>query len=284
LNVVWAQGVQLLATEAAKEEQSPFLTLLEHLNPHHYAFMPTWTVGKIDLSITNAVINIWLAAFLVVAVFSVAASKKQLVPKGIQNVIEVMTNFVKDNIVYSVMKPADARTWYPYIGTIFFFILFLNLVGLIPVIGFTATSNIWVTLAFAVGVYGLAVAIGISRHGFFTFWKKTLIPEGLPGKNPITRGLAKGFFLVIETISQIARPFSLAVRLFANMLADHVILLIFVGFIFLASGIFLVVMVPVAMALEIVFTAFALFVAFIQAVIFAFLSTIYINDALHPGH
>jgi F-type H+-transporting ATPase subunit a len=68
------------------------------------------------------------------------------------------------------------------------------------------------------------------------------------------------------------------------MLADHVILLIFVGFIFLASGVFLLVIVPVAMALEIVFTAFALFVAFIQAVIFAFLSTIYINDALHPGH
>jgi F-type H+-transporting ATPase subunit a len=281
---VWAQGVQLLATEAA-EEQSPFLTLLGHLNPHHYAFMgEPWMVGKIDLSITNAVVNIWIAAFLCVAVFSIAASKRQIVPKGIQNVVEVMTNFVKDNIVYSVMKPADARAWYPYIGTIFFFILFLNLVGLIPVIGFTPTSNIWVTLAFAVGVYGLAVAIGISRHGFFTFWKKTLIPDGLPGKGPVGKALITVFFLILEIISQLARPVSLAVRLFANMVADHVILLVFVGFIFLVSGLALAIILPVALTLEIVFTAFALFVAFIQAVIFAFLSTLYINDALPPGH
>ena len=193
-------------------------------------------------------------------------------------------DFVKDNIVYSVMKPADARTWFPYIGTIFFFILFLNLVGLIPWIGFTPTSNIWVTLAFAVGVYALAVAIGISRHGFFTFWRKTLIPEGLPGKGPVGKALIKVFFLLLEIISQLARPVSLAVRLFANMVADHVILLVFVGFIFLVPTVALIVMLPIAMALEIVFTAFAIFVAFIQAVIFAFLSTLYINDALHPGH
>jgi F-type H+-transporting ATPase subunit a len=283
LNVVWAQAAQFLAQQTA-EEESPFIKLLEHLVPHRYGWSPKIALGPIDMTVTNAVVNIWLAAFLVVVLFWAASRKRAIVPRGIQNAIEVSVDWVKDNIVYTVMKPADARVWFPYIGTIFFFIFFLNAVGLIPYIGYTPTSNIYVTLAFAVGVYGLAVAIGISRHGFFTFWRKTLIPEGLPGKGPVSRGLTKGFFFVIETISQIARPFSLAVRLFANMLADHVILLIFVGFIFLASGIFLVLMVPVAMALEIVFTAFALFVAFIQAVIFAFLSTIYINDALHPGH
>jgi F-type H+-transporting ATPase subunit a len=283
LNVVWTQGAQLLAAEAA-EEPSPFLVLLEHLNPHHYSWAPTWMLGPIDLSFTNAVLNIWIAAFLTVGVFWVAASKRSIVPKGIHNFVEVSMNWVKDNMVYSVMKPADGRVWFPYIATIFFFIFFLNLVGLVPWIGFTPTSNIWVTLAFAFGVYGLAVAIGISRHGFFTFWKKTLIPEGLPGKSAVTKALVTVFFFFLEIISQLARPVSLAVRLFANMVADHVILLVFVGFIFLVSGIFLVIMVPVAMTLEIVFTAFALFVAFIQAVIFAFLSTLYINDALHPGH
>jgi F-type H+-transporting ATPase subunit a len=283
VNMVWAQGAQLAAEKAA-EDKSPFIELLSHLNPHHYSWAPKWTLGPIDLSITNAVVNIWLAALLTVLLFWVAARKRAIVPRGIQNGIEVAMDFVKENIVYTVMKPADARVWFPYIGTIFFFILFLNLVGLIPWIGFTPTSNIWVALAFAVGVYALAVAIGISRHGFFTFWRKTLIPEGLPGKGPIGRALIKVFFFFLEIISQLARPFSLAVRLFANMVADHTILLVFVGFIFLASGILLVILVPVALALEIVFTAFAIFVAFIQAVIFAFLSTLYINDALHPGH
>jgi F-type H+-transporting ATPase subunit a len=283
LNVVWAQAAQLVA-QGKSAEPSPFLVLLEHLNPHHYGWAPKIMWGPIDLSITNAVVNIWLSAFLVIALFWAASAKRSIVPKGIQNVIESSMDFVKDNMVYSVMRPEDARVWFPYIGTIFFFILFLNSVGLIPWIGFTPTSNIWVTLAFAVGVYGLSVAIGISRHGFFTYWKKTLIPEGLPGKGPIGKALITVFFVLLEIISQLARPVSLAVRLFANMVADHVILLVFVGFIFLVSGIALVVMVPVAMALEIVFFMFAMFVAFIQAVIFAFLSTLYINDALHPGH
>lgn len=274
----------LLAAEQGAEEESPFVILLEHLVPHQYGWAPTWEVAGIDFSLTNAVVNIWLSALLVMVVFWVAASKRSIVPKGIHNAIEVSMDFVKDNIVYTVMSPKDARVWFPFIGTIFFFILFMDLIGLVPYIGFTPTSNIFVTSALAIGVYLLAVAIGVSRHGFFTFWKKTLIPAGLPGKNPITKGVAVGFFLLVETISQLARPFSLAVRLFANMLADHVILLIFVGFIFIVSGVALVVILPLAMVLEIVFTGFALFVAFIQAVIFAFLSAIYINDALHPGH
>lgn len=270
--------------ENAAEEPSPFLILLEHLVPHQYGWAPDWHAGPIDLSITNAVVNIWLAAALVILVFRMAVSKPKLVPSGVQNAVEVAIDWIKDNIVYSVMKPADARVWFPFIGTIFFFIFFMNAVGLIPWLGFTPTSNIFVTGAMALMVYLLAVVIGISRHGFFSFWKHTLLPEGLPGKNPITKGVATGFFLLVETISQLARPFSLAVRLFANMLADHVILLIFVGFIFLVGGFGLIVVLPLAMALEVIFTGFALFVAFIQAVIFSFLSTIYINDALHPGH
>ncbi|MGH2708034.1 MAG: F0F1 ATP synthase subunit A [Actinomycetota bacterium] len=271
---------------AAQEggEQSPFLVLLEHLVPHRYGWSPDIAIGPFDLSISNAVVNIWLAVALVIGLFWAASSKPNIVPRGIQNLIEVAMDWVKDNIVYSVMRPADARIWFPFTATIFFFILFMNSVGLIPVIGFTPTSNIFLTATLAFGVYLLAIAIGMARHGVFHFWKVTLIPEGLPGKNPIVKGLVTGFFLLVESISQLARPFSLAVRLFANMLADHVILLIFVGFIFLAGGAVLVAVLPLAMALEIVFTGFALFVAFIQAVIFSFLSTIYINDALHPGH
>lgn len=270
----------LLAQEAA-EKPNPFRELLEHLVPHHYGWAPNWEIGSLDFSITNAVLNMWLAVAVVIGIFWIAASKPRLVPRGLQNAVEAASDFVKDQVVYSVMSPADARAWFPFIATIFFFILSMNLIGLIPYVGFTPTGNIFVTLALALSVWLLAVGIGMVKHGVFTFWKKTLVPSGIPvALLPL--------MILIEIISQIARPFSLAVRLFANMFADHVILLVFVGFIFLVGGgsaaLGHFAIVPVAMAGEIVFTGFAMFVAFIQAVIFAFLSTIYINEALHPGH
>ena len=270
-----------LAAQAAEEEPSPFLILLGHLVPHHYGWAPKWEIGGFDFSITNAVLNMWLAAGIVMLIFWVAASKPRLVPKGIQNAVEAATDFLKDQIVYSVMSPKDGRTWFPFIATVFFFVFAMNFVGLIPYIGFTPTSNIYVAGALALSVYVLAISIGMAKNGVFTFWKKTLIPPDIPkAMMPL--------MIPIEIVSQIARPFSLAVRLFANMLADHVILLIFVGFIFLVGGgafsLAHLAVIPLAMALEIIFTAFGMFVAFIQAVIFAFLTTIYINEALHPGH
>lgn len=270
----------MLFAAEAEEETSPFVELINHLAPHQYGWAPTWEIAGIDLSITNAVFNMWLAAFLVMAVFWVAASKRKLVPSGIQNFVEVTMDFIKSNIVYSVMKPKDAKAWFPYVAATFLFILFMNLVGLVPWIGFTATSNIWVAGALAVNLYLMAVAIGMAKHGPFTFWRKTVVPPDVP------KALLP-LMVPIEIISQLARPFSLAVRLFANMLAGHVILYIFVGFIFLAGSSFAlahVAVIPVAMVLETGFTAFEVFVSFIQAVIFAFLATIYINDALHPGH
>ncbi|MEX0790386.1 MAG: F0F1 ATP synthase subunit A [Actinomycetota bacterium] len=268
-----------LATEAAESvEESPFTELVGHLSPHHYGWAPHWEIGGIDLSPTNAVVNIWLAGFLCVAIFWMAAKKRQLVPSGVQNVIEVMIDFVKVNIVYSVMNTKDGRKWFPFVGTVFFFIFFLNAVGLIPWIGFTATANIFVTATLALMVYLLAVVIGMSKNGPLKFWVKTLVPPDIPkAMLPL--------MVPIEVISQIARPLSLAVRLFANMLADHLMLYVFAGFIFLAAGSAVIYgILPVSLLFMIVFTAFALFVAFIQAVIFAFLTTIYINDALHPGH
>jgi F-type H+-transporting ATPase subunit a len=272
-----------LPLAAHKDPQEIFNVLLEHLVPHKYSWTPHWAIGGLDLSPTNAVINIWGATILVILIFMTAASKPKIVPKGIQNMIEVAMSFVKEQIVDSVMKPSDAKTWFPFVATIFFFIFMMNAIGLIPYVGYTPTSNVFVTAALAVGVYVLAVFIGVARHGPFKFFSKTLVPDGLPGKG-VGKAAVVFFFVIIEIISQIARPFSLAVRLFANELADHVILLIFAGFIFLAGGVLLVAIVPLSVALEVVFTMFALFVAFIQAVIFAFLSTIYINDALHPGH
>lgn len=266
----------ILVAEAA-EETNPIIEVIKHLSPHRYSWSPEINVAGLDLSITNAVLNIWLASALVIGFFWAAASRPAIVPRGLQNLIEVARDWVRTNLVFQSMSPGDARVWGPFVETIFFFILFLNMIGLIPGIGFTPTSNIFVTSALAISVYVLAVSVGMARNGPLTFWKKTLVLEGIP--KPLVP-----LMVVIEMVSQLARPFSLAVRLFANMLADHVILLIFVGFIFLSGGFLLVIVLPVALALEIVFTGFALFVAFIQAVIFAYLSAFYINDALHPGH
>ena len=272
-------SLALLATEAAEAaEESPFTELTSHLSPHHYSWSPHWQVGPFDLSPTNAVLNIWLAALLCVGIMWIAARRRSLVPTGLQNFIEVAVDFVKANIVYSVMSSKDGRQWFPFVATIFFFVFFLNSVGLIPYFGFTATANIFVTATLALIVYLLAVSIGMAKNGPLKFWVKTLVPPDIPkAMLPL--------MVPIEIISQIARPLSLAVRLFANMLADHMMLLVFAGFIFLAAGSAVVFgILPISLIFMIIFTAFAIFVAFIQAVIFAFLTTIYINDALHPGH
>lgn len=268
----------VLAQQA--EKGSPFAELIGELAPRLYSWSPRWKIGGLDMSVTNAVVNMWLAAAICVGIIWIGARKRRLVPSGLQNAIEVAVDFVKVNIVYSVMSPKDARRWFPFVGTVFFFIFLMNAMGLVPYIGYSPTVNIWVTGALAVNIYLMAVAIGMAKHGVFKFWKKTLVPPDVPT-------WLLPLMIPIEMISQLARPLSLAVRLFANMLADHLILLVFLGFIFLAGSTFVlghVFIIPVAMSLDIVFTAFAIFVAFIQAVIFAFLTTIYINDALHPGH
>ncbi|MGQ0679925.1 MAG: F0F1 ATP synthase subunit A [Actinomycetota bacterium] len=267
----------ILAT-AAEGEPDVFGELTSHLSPHRYGWAPRWEIAGMDLSFTNAVFNIWLAAFLCVGVFMIAAKKRALVPHGISNAIEVAIDFVKTNIVYSVMSAKDGKKWFPLIATLFFFIFFMNTVGLIPYFGFTATANIFVTFTLALIVYLLAISVGMAKNGVGKFWIKTLVPPDIPkAMLPL--------MVPIEIISQLARPLSLAVRLFANMLADHMMLLVFAGFIFLAAGsAVLVGILPISLLFMIIFTAFALFVAFIQAVIFGFLTTIYLNDALHPGH
>lgn len=258
----------------AAAKSNPISEVIKHLSPHTYSWSPEWG----SFSITNAVLNIWLAAGAVILLFWIAASKPKIVPSGVQNLIEVGRDFIRDNLVYQAMpRPDDVRVWGPFIEALFFFILLMNAIGLLPGIGFTPTSNIFVTAGLAFTVYVVAIVIGMFRNGPFTFWKKSLAPEGVPK-------MILPLMILIELISHLFRPVSLSVRLFANMLADHLIILLFAGFIFLVGLSFAAVMDFLFLPAMIVFTAFALFVSFIQAVIFAFLSAFYINEALHPGH
>mgnify|MGYP003681882779 CR=1 FL=1 len=242
---------------------------LHHFRLHPMIHLPH--IGPIDPSINMAVISMWVATALVFVIFFLASRKVSLVPKGIQNFVEVIVQFVRDEFILGIMGK-EGMPYLPFILTLFVFIWFCNLSGLIPGF-FTPTSNIFVTGTLAVMVFFVTHGIGIVRHGPFKYFKGW-VPKGVPA------ALAPVLF-IIEIPSAFAKPFSLAVRLFANMLAGHIAILIFLGMIIQYKSLiiapFPVLGCVIIMILELLFTA-------LQAYIFAILSSLYIGDAVHGGH
>ncbi len=225
----------------------------------------------VDLSINKAVIAMWIASFLVFLLLYLAARRKELVPRGLQNVMETLVQFLREEVVIGMMGK-EGLPWFPFIATLFFFILGCNLIGLIPG-SFTPTSNIFVTATLAMVVFISVQLAGIYKHGLLGHiggW----IPRGVPVAVAI-------IMFPIEVISQIAKPFSLAVRLFANMLAGHLVIISLLGLIFLFKS-YLIAVFPVLGAVAI----FMLEIGFslIQAYIFTVLSAMYIADAIHGAH
>jgi F-type H+-transporting ATPase subunit a len=165
--------------------------------------------------------------------------------------------------------------FFPFVFSLFMFILLLNLMGLVPY-AFTVTSHIIITFAMAMLVIGTVIVYGFLKHG--THFLGLFVPSGVPG-------WLLPLLVVIEVISFISRPISLSVRLFANMLAGHIALKIFAGFVgtLLAAG-FWSILAPIPLALTVALTALEVLVAVLQAYVFATLTSIYLNDALHPGH
>jgi len=166
--------------------------------------------------------------------------------------------------------------FFPLVFSLFMFVLFSNLLGLVPYT-FTVTSQIIVTFAFAALVIGTVIVYGLVRHG--SHFLHLFVPSGVPA-------LLMPFIVLIEIISFISRPVSLSVRLFANMLAGHITLKVFGGFVALmigASGV-AAFLAPLPMAAIVLLTAFELLVAVLQAYVFAILTCVYLNDAIHPGH
>jgi F-type H+-transporting ATPase subunit a len=215
-----------------------------------------------------------LLAFVLTAAFMIYAGRKaSLVPKGASNVAEAGVEFVRDNVVIDVMGE-EGRKYVPFVATVFFFILFNNVLGLIP--GFKpGTGTMGTTVTWAVFVFVLYNFIGIKKHGVFKYLG-SFVPHGTP------KALAPLIWL-LEFISHIVRPLTLSVRLFANMFAGHVILGIFalftVLFVEMASAVSIVAVLP--FILQIAMYAFEVFVAFIQAYVFTILTAVYIGGALH---
>ncbi len=223
--------------------------------------------------LTNHVMFMLIASILLIFALSRAASsyKKSFVPTGFTNLIEIFIVFIRDEVV----KPTIGKGYekfLPFLLTVFFFILTINFLGLIPN-GSTATGNIAVTSGLALISFFMTQAAGIKKNGFLGYFKG-LIPHGIPA-------FVLPVMIVVEVLGLLTKPFALAIRLFANMTAGHVIILSLIGLIFILKTV-LVSPVSVGFALFIYFLE--ILVAFIQAYIFTILSSLFIGMAVHQEH
>ncbi len=221
-------------------------------------------VGGVDLSYTNSALLMTIVVAAVTALIVLGTRHAALVPGRVQSVAEMLYEFVVDMV--DTNAGSGARPYVPFVFTLFLFILFANLFGLVPW-SFTVTSHIIVTFALAIVVFIGVTIIGIIKHGvhFLTLF----VPPGVSWVLLIV-------LVPIEILSYLIRPFTLSIRLFANMLAGHTMLAIFGGFA-AAVGIFAILPVGINVALY----ALELLVAVLQAYVFAILTCLYLRDALH---
>lgn len=235
--------------------------------------LPRFQVAGHDLSITRNVVMMWIASAILLTLFISAARRaKNPVPTGLRGALEAMVLFVRDDIARKTIDRRYADRYVYYLLTVFFFILACNLLGLIP--GFsTATSSISVTATLAGFTLVISQAGGIRNFGVVGH-SKNLVPHGLPiAILPV--------ILVVEIISMFARPFALAIRLFANMTAGHVVILSLISLIFVLKSVFVAGMsIPFALFVYIL----EILVGFLQAFIFTVLSSLFIGLAVHPAH
>jgi len=221
-------------------------------------------VGDLDLSYTNSALFMTISLVLASSFLLLATRRSAMVPGRWQSMAEISYEFVANMIRDNVGQ--EGRKYFPFIFTLFMFVLFGNLLGMIPY-SFTYTSHIIVTFAMAAVVFIGVTVIGFKKHGlhFLSF----LMPAGVPI-------FMAPLIIPIEILSYFTRPVSLALRLFANMTAGHTMLKVFAGFIALL-GVFGVVPLLLVAAL----TGLELIIAFLQAYVFTILTCVYLNDALH---
>ncbi len=213
---------------------------------------------------------IFIGAAILLILFLVLYRKQDRVPTGITNCLEVFVVFVRDEVAIPSLGQKDGILFTPMLCTIFFFILILNLLGLIPIFA-TATANVNVTGALAFLIFILLTIGTFLRVGIKGFWK-AMVPSGLP--IPLIP-----FFFVIEVVSLFIKSGALMIRLMANMMAGHMIILSLLGLIIM-FGWFAAPALPIAVCIY----GMEVFVAFLQAYVFILLSAIFIGQMYHPEH
>jgi F-type H+-transporting ATPase subunit a len=228
-------------------------------------------LGPLDLSFTNSSLWMLIAVGCAVLLMYNAGAARQMVPGRWQALAETVYEFV-DGMVKETVGEAG-RKYFPFIFSLFVFIMFCNLLGLIPY-GFTVTSHIIVNFSLALFIFVSVTVIGFARHGahFLSFF----VPHGAPA-------WLLPLMVPIEIISYLVRPISLSVRLFANMVAGHVILKLFAGFVVTLGAVF-PLLGAAPLAIMVVFTGFEIFIALLQAYVFTILTCLYLNDAINMAH
>ncbi|WP_092494745.1 F0F1 ATP synthase subunit A [Faunimonas pinastri] len=230
--------------------------------------------GRIHLGFTNSGLFMVVVVLLVIAFMLLASSRRAVIPGRLQSLGEIAYEFIA-NMLREAAGP-EAMKFFPFVFSLFMFVLVGNLLGLIPYF-YTITSQIIVTFGLA-----LSVILTVIIYGFYKNGAKFLglfVPAGVPGYLiPIV--------LPIEVISFLSRPVSLSVRLFANMLAGHITLKVFAGFVVTlsAAGALGTAGAVLPFLMTVALTALEVLVAFLQAYVFAILTCMYLNDALHPSH
>ena len=246
-------------------------------NPiHQFEIKPLVPIelGGVDLSYTNSALWMTIGAVVSIAFLMMASGKKSLVPNRLQAVGEIMYSFiasmVKDNI------GVKGKQYFPFIFTLFMFVLMGNVLGLLPY-AFTYTSHLAVTGLLAVLVFVMVVLVGLINHGFKFF--SLFVPAGAPW-------WLMPFIIPIEIVSFFVRPISLSVRLFANMMAGHILLKVIAGFAIgaVSLGTFGVALGLIPAFINVLLYAFETLVAFIQAYVFAILACVYLKDTVELHH
>jgi F-type H+-transporting ATPase subunit a len=245
---------------------------------HQFDINKIFTIGHIGgytIAFTNSSAYMLLAVAVIWLLAVTGVKGRQLVPGRFQSAAELSYEFVA-NMIRSTAGQ-EGMKFFPLVYSIFMFILVTNVISIIPYT-FSVTSQIIVTASFALLVFFTVVIYGFYKNGLKFF--KIFVPSGIPI-------YILPMVVVIEVISFLTRPLSHSVRLFANMLAGHITLKVFAGFVALLGTSLGAIgwiggLVPLAMTIAL--TALELLVAFLQAYVFAVLTCIYLNDALHPGH
>jgi F-type H+-transporting ATPase subunit a len=231
-------------------------------------------IGGHEIAFTNSALYMVIALAIISLLMLGATASRALVPGRMQSIAEISYEFVANTLRQSA--GTEGMKFFPLVFTLFMFILAVNRIGLIPYT-FTVTSHIIITVSLALLVFLTVIVYGFWKNGLRFF--KLFVPSGIPV-------VILPLVTFIEILSFISRPISHSVRLFANMLAGHITLKVFAGFVTMlgAAGFLGWMGAILPLGMTVALTALELLVAFLQAYVFAILTCIYLNDAIHPGH
>ena len=250
---------------------------------HLFTFRPffSFDVGGITFHFTFITLVMFVVTAILSALFLAAFRRPAVIPGKLQNAMEAGVDAVRENVVLQTIGP-DGDRYLPYLTALFFFVFAMNFMEIVPGVQFPISSRMAIPVLFSLIAYVTFIFVGIRKQGLLTYFKEALFPPGVP----------KGIYVILTPVEFasrfIFRPLTLAIRLFANMMAGHVMLAIFFlasgYFLYRADSVFLKIISPAPILLSVVLTGFELVIGLIQAFIITILTAVYIDESLHPAH